>query len=271
MRKSEYLSSKSVIDFIAWIEPMLDTPQSFAHEYFHNKKKKTYKFDNIFSAYKSYDWAWERTIEELAENLTKSVDESNENTCQKVCYDILNWGGVLNAGNKNRIVQLAPNLCHYLRVVRDRFDMDFTSNGYFFKGFQMTSGFSKIYSALLDNYIIYDSRVGAALGLLVREYCINSGLFAIPRELCFAWTSGRGKQIRNPSCDKYAFPKLRIYKEYEYLENNIRANWLLSAVAKSTKSKFSDVKASLRLRTLEQALFMIGYDLTGYQNIKLLD
>ena len=35
----------------------------------------------------------------------------------------------------------------------------------------MNSGFTKIYSLYIDDFIIYDSRVGAALGFLVRCYC----------------------------------------------------------------------------------------------------
>ena len=34
----------------------------------------------------------------------------------------------------------------------------------------MNAGFVKIYSVLLDSCVIYDGRVGAALGLLVRQF-----------------------------------------------------------------------------------------------------
>ena len=40
----------------------------------------------------------------------------------------------------------------------------------------MNAGFEKIYSVLLDGCVIYDGRVGAALGLLARQFCEASEL-----------------------------------------------------------------------------------------------
>jgi len=261
LRKNEYLSSRAVNDFISWVETILDVPQSFTHTYYHRKYRREYEFENLFSAYEKYDWEWDYTIEELSNILMKSILESDEKSCEDTCHMILEWGGVKNKGNKKRIAELRPNICAYLRVVQKRLAMDLPSHKYYSSEIHMTSGFSKIYSACVDEYMIYDSRVGAALGLLIRTFCIHNHLPNIPCELKFVWTNGRGEQVRNPNCDRYEFPKLRLYKEDEYFENNIRANWLISAIANRTKSKFSNLESHSRLRALEQALFMIGYDI----------
>jgi hypothetical protein len=261
MLKGEYMSSQVVIDFTYWLETVLDARQSFVHGYFHKKKRKLYEFDNLYSAYTGYDWDWEYSIEDLSRILMQSIVEHDENSCEDACYKILQWGGVKNRGNIKRISDLSPNLCAYIITVQQRLAMDLSSIDYYFPKIQMTSGFSKIYSACINNYMIYDSRVGAALGLLVRTFCTQSNLRYIPHELRVAWTTGRGEQVRNPSNDRYEFPKLRVYKEGDYLENNIRANWLMSLVASSTKSKFRNIDEPFRLRALEKALFMIGYDI----------
>ena len=270
MREKEYLALPAVNDFISWLENILDTPQSFVHGYYHKKKRKRYDFDNLFSAYESYDWDRDYTIEELSDILMKSIVESDEKSCEDTCYKILEWGGVKNKGNKDRISALSPNVCTYLLAVQKRLEMDLPSSEYStpemhmtsgFPKIHMTSGFSKIYSACNDQYMIYDSRVGAALGLLVRKFCEDKDLKNVPCELQFAWTNGRGEQERNPNHGRYEFPKLRSNKKGEYLGHNIRANWLMSEVAKSTKSNFARLEPHFRLRALEQALFMIGYDI----------
>jgi hypothetical protein len=130
----------------------------------------------------------------------------------------------------------------------------------------MNSGFTKIYALFIDDFIIYDGRVGAALGLMVREFCEESRLRGVPKELEFAW--GRGKTTtyepsslnrRNPSNARYVFPELSNNPR-RHLENNIRANWLLRDILNRTKSKFGKLDQDLQMLALESALFMIGDD-----------
>jgi len=266
MRKEEYLASQSVKNFISWIEPLLDTPQSFVHRYVKKRGKKPYEFDSLYSAYEKYDWGY--SIDEFAVSLKQSIRDNDEQSCDKACHGILKWGGVYR-GNSKRVTGLKPNLCDYLLRVKERLALDLPSYDYFFPGMHMTSGFSKIYSAYIDNYIIYDGRVGAAIGLLVRAFCVQSKLPRVPDELLFAWARGlesynpSGTSRRNPSNGSYVFPKLLSYKPEKYLENNIRANWLLSSIALKTESSFKSKQLQDRLRAIEQALFMIGYDVSG--------
>ena len=267
MYKDEYLSSRAVKDFMSWLEPILDTPQSFLHSYVHKKHRKTYTFDNLFAAYKKYDWVYLYTREELSAELAKSIVKSDEHACENACCEILRWGGVFNRGNKGRISRLAPNLCAYLSGVRERLALDLPSHELFVPGMHMTSGFSKIYAAFIDGYMIYDSRVGAALGLLVRTFCMRTNISCVPRELRFSWAGGLESKMssvsrRNPSRDGYEFPELLYYRPDRYLENNMRANWLMSAVASATKSEFAGIEEPFRLRAMEQALFMMGYDVS---------
>ncbi|MCL2588118.1 MAG: divalent-cation tolerance protein CutA [Oscillospiraceae bacterium] len=267
MRKEAYLSAPVVRDFIAWMEPILDTPHSFTHSYSMKKPKKNYAFDSLYTAYKKYDWRSPAGAFAIhADNLKKSLITSDEHACKNACYGILKWGGVLR-GNEAEISN-HPDLCAYLLEVKNRLGSDLPLDEYFFAGLHMNSGFSKIYSAYIEDFIIYDGRVGASFGLLVRMFCTERGLSCVPDELNFAWAPGqeakyvqRKSNRRNPSCDMYKFPALDNNKPEKHLENNIRANWLLSELVRTTKSKFAN--EPFPMRALEQALFMIGYDVSN--------
>ena len=125
----------------------------------------------------------------------------------------------------------------------------------------MNSGFTKIYSLLMDNFVIYDSRVGAALGLIIKEFLTEKNILKIPKELNFAYGNARPtkgdnntKNKRNPSTETYKFSVLRNNNIHHTI-NNIKANWLLREIADNSIFKQEENP----IRTLEAALFMIGY------------
>jgi len=265
MRKAEFQNSPNIKSFIKWIEPLLSTKGAFTHNYYHRDKKESFTFDNLYSAYKNYDW---KPIDKFADDLKKSIDCNDDDMCLKACLAVLDWGNVSFKGNNNRVTNmLKPSRCAYFRGVKERLALNMKSNDYFYTGFHITSGFSKIYSAYVDDFIIYDSRVAAAFGLFAREYCKNINSSSVPVELQFAWTAGRDTyNRRNPCDDNYKFPKLYIGKKY--LENNIRANWLVSLIANETNSAFNSLDMPFRMRAIEQSLFEIGYDISSYNHIK---
>ena len=48
----------------------------------------------------------------------------------------------------------------------------------------MNSGWTKVYALMLDDFPIYDGRVGAAMGYLVRRYCMPMRNSAKSRHCC---------------------------------------------------------------------------------------
>ena len=93
----------------------------------------------------------------------------------------------------------------------------------------MNSGFTKIYSLYINDFIIYDSRVGAALCYLVKLYCIEQKQGGVPSSLKFAYGDARNPEVnRNPNSDIYKFSKLDRGKIH--IECNLKANWLLKEV-----------------------------------------
>lgn len=125
----------------------------------------------------------------------------------------------------------------------------------------MNSAMTKVYAALKPSkLIIYDGRVGAALGLLARHY-LHSIKYdgALPEELQFPWGKARGVQVRDPSDERFKFPQLfGQRKDMLHAEWMRRTSDLLRKVAITVSPS-----SSCSLASLERALFMIGYDVSG--------
>lgn len=285
MDKLEFLKSPSVKDFVKWLGFKLDKPKSFMHLYTMKRGNKAWSCDSIYSAYERYHWPFkcadpvtgkhligqtfeenQRTLSRLSEGLRQSVKEKDSERARQHCLSILDWGGVLPK-NRGKIVNLGNDLPKYLDDVRRRLDpsgFDTNSN---YADIIMNSGFTKIYSLLIDDFIIYDGRVGAALGLLVRKYCEENNLPNVPPKLLFAYGNARTTSYqpvnrRNPGTKRHQFPVL-TNSSPKHIENNLRGNWLLKEVLEICNSKFNVLHPSIQLRALESALFMIGYEVVA--------
>lgn len=287
MDKKTFLNTEPVQDFILWVQDKLDKPGSFTHSFNMKKPALNWSCNSIYSAFENYNWPFgahepatgnkvsgntftqsAEFLAKLSEGLKQSVDEEDNESCKAHCFSILQWGGVLPKNDK-RILGLGEDVCKYLQNAKYALHPDVCKTDADYSAFIMNSGFTKIYSLLINDFIIYDGRVGAALGVLVRRYCEDNEIACVPNELGFAW--GKGKEStyksslenkRNPSQGKYIFPELQNNPK-RHTENNIRANWLLKEILERTDSRFNKLAESLQLRALEAALFMIGYDVTS--------
>lgn len=283
MYKKEYLESSSVKNFIAWISDKLDKPNSFVHAYQMKKPAMSWQCTSIFSAYENYSWRFKTADPEsgrliagdsfadslsilvkLSEGLKQSIFDYDHVNCRNHCYSILKWGGVFNKNNL-RIDSIGDGICEYLIEVKNTFADNMSSSEYYSNKIIMNSGFTKIYSLCIDDFIIYDGRVGAALCLLVRRFCEDTQLDEVPSELAFAWGKGRETTYmsslgnrRNPSNGKFKFQEL-MNNPKRHIENNVRANWLITEILSITDSKFNNLDEKIQVRAFESALFMIGY------------
>ena len=132
---------------------------------------------------------------------------------------------------------------------------------------RMNAGWTKYYALASNNHVIYDGRVGAALGFLVRRYLESlpqeSRPGKTPPELAFPWAAGQGnKNLRNPSSSEFSFSPLRHTGQgsADWATANVKANWILLEASKLAGTDWCDFEQGLR--RLEAALFMIGYDLS---------
>jgi len=285
MDKLEFLESPSVKDFVIWLGLRLDKPKSFMHTYTMKRGNIAWSCDSIYSAYERYHWPFkcadpvtgkqligqtfeesQRTLLRLSEGLRQSVMDNDSERVRQHCLSILDWGGVLPK-NRVKIENLGNDLPKYLDNVRRRLDPAGFDTNSDYTDIIMNSGFTKIYSLLIDDFIIYDGRVGAALGLLVRKYCEDNNLLSIPPKLLFAYGNARTTSYqpvnrRNPGTKRHRFPVL-TNSSPKHIENNLRGNWLLKEVLETCNSKFNLLHPSIQLRALESALFMIGYEVVA--------
>jgi hypothetical protein len=126
----------------------------------------------------------------------------------------------------------------------------------------MNSAMTKVYAAAdpSGDVVMYDSRVGAALGLLARRYLEQDQIAEVPPALLYHWGPARGQgkaQSRNPSTETYRFPQLPngAGSNRPRAEVSRRANRLLRDV----RSRLATMEVPITALQLERALFMVGY------------
>ena len=126
---------------------------------------------------------------------------------------------------------------------------------------------TKVYSLLVPNFIIYDSRVAAALAWLVTKWCKHVSKRSVPDLLAFPCMPAKDgdnpriRKSRNPSCGDWFFPRMNGNVR-RHAQWNLRASWVLrECLNLSSGTEFHKCPPPNDLRALEAALFMLGYDL----------
>ena len=303
-RADDYLSSDEVIRGLRQhIMSLLGSGPPVAHYYRHIKGGYDWQCSGLLDAAAQYRFpvinhknfwslagaaprdsltANHRVLSKLQTDLRNARATKNEQMAIEAAIDILIWGGTNgNKHNSNAIWSAsakAGGFLGYLDLCERSFgtgtSVDLTPFIGTPHGFRSNAGFTKIYSLAFDNFAIYDSRVAAALGLIIVRFCAAQGFLnaAVPWSVAFACLGHRGAGARrNPNKNWLkitGFSLLAANNHRDHLKWNIRANALLSRVIAGTAFE-AQVKANPAmfpadpLRTLEAALFMIGYDLGG--------
>ena len=278
MKIKEYLNNRDVKDFMQWLKPRLDGDVPFIHQYLDRRSGQSWECVSIYDAFRKYHWPFScrfsdhhfsgssfsennQALSFLREQLRASFYHGDTDALLTVSCAILEWGRVTTY-NVGWVQKNSRNLRSIYRKGATLLDLKTADDSIGFP-FRFNSGFSKIYSLLLNDFVIYDSRVGAALGYLVVQYCQEHCLGSIPKLLQFPWRSAKEVKTarpknRNPSIGPLIFQQISNHGEYALW--NLRASWLLKEVVSDSKH-FSGEDDPLR--ALEAALFMIGYDLGG--------
>ena len=286
MKKQEYLKNEEIISFTNWIAEQITSPtgSTLHNSYVTRKPKHDFAFNGISDALKSYAWGFseveglfpegstyadnEFALGLLEKNLIESIKTNNQSHFCKACVDVVKWGGV-SAHNKkwleSKKENLIPEILKVLSALKND-DDDFKIDSI---DFRFNAGMTKIYSLLLPNFVIYDSRVAASLAWLVLQWSRKSqidvpGILQFPCMPAKESTTTVHRKIRNP--DTTIFPALNN-NHLLHAKWNLRASWLIEAIAMKIKDKNSEFSTkSNPVRALEAALFMWGYDLSGCLN-----
>lgn len=207
------------------------------------------------------------TFAAIAARLRDAIAQNNAGQAREASLDLFRWGGVGRRPNDNSRLWIERKaamgtLCESVQEAVQMLQPGSLEGLRAFDGttFLMNAAMTKVYAAAdPENLVIYDGRVGAALGLLAKRWLELRGESAVPRDLAFRWGVGRGKAVRNPSSTRYKFASL--YSPSTSLLHHDAA-WA-AMVRKGSQILKHAASLSASVATvggLERALFMIGYD-----------
>ena len=233
-----------------------------------NFDPNTWSCTSLSDALLKYSWAGfgyeenKKLLDEYASALQDSLRRDANSDAEACCNAIIDWGNVRARSTKRWLKELGESkgLCLSLSEAIAALRRGDTSRFMFPKDYLMNSGTTKIYSLgdCSGALIIYDGRVGAALGYLAARFLTQRKIFEVPEELGFMWGQSRptrtGRHLRNPSAGPYKFRELGIGANKNWLHANMVAMG-------SRLIEYLSRKTGVTAREWEAALFMIGYEL----------
>ena len=286
--KAEFLSKPYVGKFLTFLSERFDSSARWTH-YWYDRSGRKWHFNSLNDAHEQYMWpmpngkGWKATKVELDGyrcRLREATQLGDADRLARVCVDILAWGLARGAAfqvNREYVEQHRVTLpMEFLHTCENVLAKDSTPSSRRAIRYdpsrestecRMNAGFVKIYSLLCEYCVMYDSRVAAGLGLLVRQFCIGERdpKQGVPKYLAFMQLPGQAKRPRDPSCCHLRFPKQWYSRSsisspsYRHTTNTILASWLLQAALEKNRGKFSAGENGFH--ELAAGLFMVGYDL----------
>ncbi|WP_181150719.1 hypothetical protein [Pseudomonas frederiksbergensis] len=282
MNRTQYLTKPVITQFIEWLAVNLNNG-TFSHGYIDRRSRQPWCCAGLADAFTQYKWSHgpyrtlskgstaasnDAILKALKSDLDRALSPSlNDQSACNAAKEVMIWGGVRN-GNISWLETHKQGLAGQLVSIRDLLDAgDLKSLAAHNKIIRFNAGMTKIYSLIAKDFIIYDSRVAAALGWAVTKFC--AGQFStIPAELAFPWAPAKeargapNPKRRNPSTGNLIFPRLGQGKHHA--QWNLKASWILQAVLDNLSECGNPLNSPgpiAPLRRIEAALFMIGYDL----------
>ena len=256
LNKQEYLQSDSVSRFIDW----LNKPERIA---------------TIRDQADNYQWRKDHCFEDTYNRFIKwRKNIVNADESYSVCTEILKWGGGPIVFGNQKHIDAFPNkkrLHDHLMKAKEVFSKDAISHDEL-QNFRFSSGFTKIYTCLSDDFLMYDSRVSAAFCRLVLWFLIDQKCTSLPAEFVFTYGMGMGRNNRNPhlpdDSNYSAYSQIRFKRLYENtqmgLHSNIKFNWIISSLAQHPQFNcWSGKGTPEKMFRLQSGLFMLGSDVNG--------
>ena len=153
--------------------------------------------------------------------------------------DVIRWGGIPLPAKLQEWRRMPPSkLQTLIKDTTTKLD-PFTSDTNLLQGFRyMGSGFSKIYSVLIDGFPIYDSRVACALACLVRIY--SGDREAGPKPYLLSLRIPPQRRPKSPRYLRCVRPGM-YSNTAAYAEANMKAAWLLQDMIR-TPGKFGECR-----------------------------
>ena len=265
MKRDEYLADKDVAGFVRWAGHLVRGDWGLEHSY--KGKGPAFRCSTLYRAYEGYRWPNSVNGESANATMGRFDDyrrrfaavqpvttDADRREFFAIAAEILKWGGInnLKPGSNQHWGRMSPaQLQQHIEEIKSALNPE-TANTWNLQGvLSVTSGFSKIYSALVPGFPIYDSRVACALTCLIRLYERKAGSNASGDKLSFPVPAHRGSR-------RCTHPAIRYGQDRKYAEANLKCAWLLAKLIEQP-GDFAQVCESRRVDALQSALFMLGY------------
>jgi hypothetical protein len=222
--------------------------------------KKTFK--TLFDAKDNYAYSNEINKIDFSEwNLILNNEESTDEELLITCLDIFDWGNVL-PGNVKAAVDLYKNkkIKIYIKKIKKLLpnkstisDEQSDSN---YDDILWSSGWTKVYSFINNDILIYDSRVSAFLNhTLIRTDTKSEAFKKLTKHLYnFSGAQDRKRKVSK----NYGF-KNQHPKGIEGFNANLVSSWIIQLLNKK-------LDLNREIRDFERAFFMLGFDLNQIEN-----
>lgn len=266
MNRATYLGKQCVQDFSAWLLNCIQGPEGNAIQ----------AMNGVEDTYNWHGANLEQTNETLT-GLSEALHHAETDAaCVDACIAVFTWGGVLNY-NGNWATVNQNGLLHRLLGAKAHLDNVIQADWHWNQSPEQrfNAGMTKVYSLLCENFIIYDSRVAAALAWCVAQWRNSLGNNAPPFEnmaaLAFRQPLRRlsnpmmqNPAIWNPNLHLNPIPEHNFFmgvinQPAHYATSNRYASWLVADVA----ARLPQGHVLRSLRNFEAALFMMGANLAA--------
>ena len=267
MKRDEYLADEHVRGFTEWAGQLVIGELGLTHRW--KSRGTDFACTSLYDALRQYRWpdnangldhrVTERRLRESRLNFDDMGVIDSRAKQAKFVNDadaIMRWGGIPRCKKLNDWRSMAPDqLQAVVEDARARLNPR-TSDTDDLEGFRyMGSGFSKVYSVLIDGFPIYDSRVACALNCLVGIYCRQARVGRKPESLRLRMPPRQeSRRVRYRRCIR---PKMSN-ESAAYARDNLKAAWLLQEMVREP-GEFGRVELFEPLGALQHALFMVGY------------
>ncbi len=272
LSKKHFIDSEITKAFVKWLIPFINGEEKLLKIGLnYNHKSYNCNYENFKDVINKYHWdddtCFHYTYNRFMDWRFKFKNSTSREELLNICKQILEWGGVVSS-NYNKLQQ-KDSLDIFLNNMKELFDkIEISISELVENKENINSGFTKIYTAFNDNFIMYDGRVGATMCYLIRSYYTEKKENAEqiknnkpPLELIFGYGLGKDngtKNNRNPSNELMRFSNISSDRKLHFI-SNIKANWLLELIA--NQINIPQIKAEEKVFALQSALFMLGKDL----------
>ena len=267
MNRDEYLADEHVAGFTKWVGQLVTGDLTLTHRW--KSRGTDFQCTSLYGALEQYRWpdnghaldyrVTGRRLREFRINF-EDIGAVDSRVKQAKFVDnaeaIIRWGGIRPSRKLDEWRSTPPERLQALvEDIRGKLDPETGDTANLAGFYYMGSGFSKVYSVLIDGFPIYDSRVACALNCLVGIYCRRQKVGPKPDSLKLRMPPRQvPKTVRYHRCDR---PRMNN-DAAAYARDNLKAAWLLREMVREP-GEFGQVEWFEPVDALQHALFMVGY------------